>query len=98
MLRAVSKLDGAGLSSSVGLGMRFRIMRSLIMRRASSSFYRSCGRSRGVLHPAKDDHPPPICALLDGSNPTEHVKCAIAAFNAPNDVVVNRVRAIIVLI
>jgi hypothetical protein len=50
-----------------------------------------------VLHPAKDDHPPPICALLDGSNPTEHVKYAIAAFNAANDVVVNRVRAIIVL-
>jgi hypothetical protein len=36
--------------------------------------------------------------LLDGSNPTEYVKYAIAAFNAANEVVVNRVPAIIVLI
>jgi hypothetical protein len=39
-------------------------------------------------------HQPPICALLGGSNTTEYVKYAIAAFTAANDVAVNRVRAI----
>jgi hypothetical protein len=45
-----------------------------------------------------DDSPAAHPSWLCGPNTTEYVNYAIAAFNAANDVVVNRVRAIIVLI